>query len=454
MSECGHCGEKENFEVLASTRYCGNCGKKVESGGDSGDKGAKEDAPVTSPRAERLKSIRKSINYPTASSHKPSINSSLNTMKAKQQMRDKISKKGSPGVNMLVAGVPSTEVDGNNVYQITSSKLEQIEAAIKEQARFDFQLEATGEQEILEIELNSLRNSSDTLQSENLQLKETLDEVLTELESVTGELNKVKGESLANTSILETELAELRAAQKKVQQTWEAEIKAAEEKGQAKVQQAEADAAMLLESMTSQLEEEKSKFETLKEHAGAKLNAAAQQYLTVQKSDSEKDAQISSLQKQNMQLKSECNAAQAKASEAAATQRRLDTELKQQISEAESTSVKIRSLQQETSSLSAKCTQMEAVNTQYKDQVVQLRGEVRQLKQMLEEVSEELLKSESEKEELQKLSGGGKGPEVNDLVAEIVRLEALVTTKNEENKELMVICDELMAENEGLKNKG
>ena len=84
----------------------------------------------------------------------------------------------------------------------------------------------------------------------------------------------------------------------------------------------EADAAMLLESMTSQLEEEKSKFETLKEHAGAKLNAAAQQYLTVQKSDSEKDAQISSLQKQNMQLKSECNAAQAKASEAAATQRR------------------------------------------------------------------------------------------------------------------------------------
>lgn len=476
-TKCNYCGAVDNFFMMGGVPFCEECGRKhgppTADDAPSTPKSAPKveewvEPDITRTRtpstADRLKSIRKSISMSPSGGAKLSMMSQASVAVQRAKRKQSITASPRPDLSASIAGGDNKEVT------ITKAKLLQIQKALTERVKAECAENYQNDSAILEMEIEALRQSADSLQAENTQLKTTLDEVMSTFEVAIKEHDEAKAQARANIGLLEMDLkearqtAEDRTAQHKelfkeytIMKATLASLQSKDNLGQSAVTELE-----------TKLADAERNFEALKVHAGEKLKAAGSQFMQVQKAHTEKTdelrkykdsnallkTQVSNLESANNEMKASQTALQdklTKAQEIAKQNKQLSAALsaaQAQTNELKAQEATTGAELNEARELAAKLQKQVAGGARAEGMVGKLNEAMKALEQQNTQLKSKLYEQSS--------SGGSVGApdaRVGQLEGDLLQLSEALETKERENGELVMICEELMKEVEELKAK-
>jgi len=344
------------------------------------------------------------------------------------------------------------------------------------------------------MEFDTLEKSNTKLTEENKELHKTMEDLMNTLQKVVDEANARKNDFTAQVGILETEMSQLRSqfqAQKQTLTTVNA--------AHAKLQTDHDEQTQHLNEQTAQFDKLRTDYDTLRSQydklrgqAQEKLSASANEYRLLLAKNQEKDAIIQQLNadlqlartkaQQNEQRLHELESAHSATTQQCA---RAESNLATKTSELNELRTQLQTVNAQLMETRVKLDESQQVGDRYKAQVVEYREKLRDVDQT-QQLSQELerehtrlsgevstltqenqnLKSQlfdsfqTEKALRAQLEGLGMSQSaVSDtaararLEAELATLKQTLATKESEHKELMDICNGLIAQVETLKGQ-
>lgn len=414
----------------------------------------------------------------------PIVNTNPNTIPA--------SNTSVPSTRVLAAAVNGpAKISGSSVstnfnfVTMTKEELEELKATIIKETREKTLQRAHQEMEIISNDHAHLQASYDVCMKENLELKATLDEVMESFEKHIQQTKSDKSDQLAYIGIIETEQQQLREKASKTDEEHEqltidfhslkrqyGEVKLSDDTHKKKATQLE-----------TELRKSRDDCELITNHAQEKLNQAADEYRKVVRKEGEKDALLSQIQTELKKLKQRTDTAEARYEESTHEIKRLeqeaaqlDSHLQEKSLESAKLSSNLNSTISELQSVQLRLEEVSALNVRYKEQIVGAREQMRQMhtQRTSQELAEAKLAQQSE--EVEKLNEQNRVLKSrlfdnNQVIAElkkqvqdgaaadsgdadiVAHLRQELEKKENENKELMIMCDELVREVEASKGQ-
>lgn len=404
ITVCMHCGEKENFFLVQGINFCGLCGKKCLVQG--------------TPAVGNGTTPKKKLRSPKKSSPKETPSKEMSTREKLTALKQQSS-------------TPTKAAKVRHRLSLTG-KLETSSPGRTQQAPGVHAQESA----IIMMEVDELRAQNDKLEQDNVQLKATLDELMATFNDSIEDHKRTRIDQVATIGILEMEVSQMRedfttakASNAKAQR------ELAEMQGKfGGMEKDLVETRATLKKTQAELTHSSKNFELLKTHAGQKLKQAAMEYKNVAKADHHKDSVIQKRMGEVSKLKDQLLAAQKElesSKQAQETmQRKMDAMTSETENEAADKAVIIAQLadaQLKNADLTSKNDDLNAVTQSLKGNIVQMRTQVRD--------AETKAASSAQSDE------------------DLLTLQLALDGKDQANKELVTICDELLAEVDTLKKK-
>lgn len=390
----------------------------------------------------------------------------------------------------------SPNTGAEKVFTLTKSKLTKIEQAIRQQVKKEAQLQAEQDHAILEMEIETARADAEAYERENRELKQTLDEVMVSFQEALDTTKVKKVNQAKQIEKLATERSQLRT---KFEHKFADLASLSKESGALQLEFEKAThenttTTDKLEKAEASMTEWKEKYDKLKTQASHKIRQAAVVYTGLKKSNEGKEDLVFRLRKEITEartraIEDESDLANTthEVTELRKTMDDVATTLQEKVASFNQVQAQLSNAISQYNLLNANAEEINAVNERYKEQVVQMRGETRQLTEANAQSSRAELGMKRLEQNLMKLKGdntrlkqqlvactkiendlksqlegkgidtstmsGASGEELEQYEQQYQVMQEALLKKEGENKELMSICEGLMSECEVLKQR-